>query len=149
MPEDIRSLVKEHHALYEVSPCYVVFDDSHGKVPETTRRIQAGFDIDVYGIKTQNDGGWMPPPDKYGLCFAELKRIAENVSRDATDFCSLEVIPFPSTTVFDVQNHDNLEARVQIRISHCGDLDQPAGQPEQHALEQVERQLQSLGIHRR
>lgn len=149
MSEDIRSLIKEHHAFYEVSPYYIVIDESHGNVPENTRRIQAGFDVDIYGVKTQNDGPWMPPPDEYGLCFAELRRMAENVSLGTTDSCSLEVIPFPSTVVCDVGNHDNLEARVQIRISHYGDLDQTAGQPEQHALEQVEKQLQSLGVHRR
>jgi hypothetical protein len=55
-----------------------------------------------------------------------------------TDSCSLEVIPSPSTVVFGSRK---MEATFRLRISHGRGLDQPAGLPEQRALEEVEKEL--------
>jgi len=38
---------------------------------------------------------------------------------------------------------------IRIRISHRRGGDQPAGLPEQHTLEEIENQLNGLGITRR
>lgn len=150
MPDDIRSLIKEHHAFYEVLPYYVVLEDGPIARPATTRRLQAGFDIDIYAERIKNDGpSWTPPPEKYGLGYAELQRIAENVSQHATDFCSIEVIPSPSTVVVDTRDHWKMEATFRLRLSHGRGLDQPAGLPEQRALEEVEKELKSVGFARR
>ena len=149
MTGNIRSLIKEHHAFYEVLPYHVVLEETHGAVPARTRRVQAGFDIDIYGERIDDDGPWTPPPDKYGLGYAELQRLAANVSRYATDSCSLEVIPSPSTVVVDFRYHGNIEATLRIRISHGRGLDQPAGPSEQRALEEVEKELKSMGVARR
>jgi hypothetical protein len=140
MSEDIGSLIKEYHAFYEVSPYYVVRDD---------RRIQTGFEVDVYGVNTNNTVE-APPPDEYELAYLELQKIAAEVSqRSGGTSCTLDVVPFPSTAIFDVRHQGKVEAMIQIRISHCGDLDQPAGIPEQLALQEIETQLQSRGIARR
>jgi hypothetical protein len=149
MPEDIRLLIKEHHAFYEVLPYYVLLEERIEGRPATTRRVHAGFDIDIYGERTTNDTSWTPPPEKYWLGYAELQRIAETVSQHATGSCSLEVIPFPSSVVFDTRDHGKLEATFRLRISHGRGLDQPAGLPEQGALEEVGKELRSLGFARR
>ena len=62
------------------------------------------------------------------------------------DSCSLEVIPFPSTAIIDSRNHGQVEAMIRIQISHERGLNQPAGSPEKRALEEVEKELNSLGI---
>ena len=146
MSDDIRSLIKEHHAFYEVLPYYVVLEERPVGRPATTRRVQAGFDIDIHGERTKDDTSWTPPPEKYGLGYAELQRIAETVSQHATGSCSLEVIPAPSTVVFDTRDHGKMEATFRLRISHGRGLDQPAGLPEQGALEEVAKELESLGF---
>jgi hypothetical protein len=110
MPGDIRSLIQEHHACYEVSPYYVVLEQRPVGSAATTRRIQAGFDIDIYGERTTEDTSWTPPPEKYGLGYTELKRIAETVSQHVTGFCLLEVIALPSTVVFDIKDHGKMKA---------------------------------------
>lgn len=149
MPDNIRSLVKEYRAFYEVLPYYILLDERHGSVPATTRRVQAGFDVEIYGVRTEDNKMAMPPHREYALGYAELQRIAESVSHSAGDSCSLEVIAFPSSIVLDVRDHAKVEARLRIRISHRGSLDQPAGLPEQRALEEIEKQLKSLGLARR
>jgi hypothetical protein len=63
--------------------------------------------------------------------------------------CSIEVIPFPATVFFEAREQFRSEAVVRIRISHCRGLDQPSGLPEQHALKEIEEQLEALGVRRR
>ena len=146
MADNISSLVKEHHAFYEVSPYYVLLDERPVGLPATTRRVQAGFNVDVYGVRTEDNEPAMPPPQEYALGYAELQKLAERVSQHATDSCSLEVIPFFSSAIIDRRNHGQVEAMIRIQISHERGLNQPAGSPEQRALEEVEKELKTLGI---
>ena len=146
MSDDFRSLVQEHHAFYEVSPYHVLLDERPVGLPATTRTVQAGFNVDVYGVRTEDTKLAMPPPQEYALGYAELQKLAERVSQHASDSCSLEVIPFSSTFIIDRRNHGHVEAMIRIQISHARGLNQPAGSPEKCALEEVERELKSLGI---
>ena len=146
MADNISSLVKEHSAFYEVSPYYVLLDDRPVGLPATTRTVQAGFNVDVYGVRTENTEPAMPPPQEYALAYAELQKLVERVSLHASNSCSLEVIPFFSTAIIDTRNHGQVEAMIRIQISHGRGLNQPAGSPEQRALQEVERELKSLGF---
>jgi Iap family predicted aminopeptidase len=146
MVDNIRSLVKEHHVFYEVSPYYVEVEERPIGRSVTTRRIQAGINVDVYGVRTEDNKLAMPPAHEYGSGYAELERLAEKVSQHTTDSCSLEVVPYPSVAIVDTRNHGKVEGMLRITISHFRGLDQPAGLAEQRALEEVERELKSLGI---
>jgi hypothetical protein len=146
MSEDFRSLAQEHHAFYEVSPYYVLLDERPVGLPATTGSVQAGFNVDVYGIRTEDNEPAMPPPQEYALGCAELQKLVEKVSQHASDSCSLEVIPFFSTAIIDSRNRGQVEAMIRIQISHERGLNQPAGSPEKCALEEVEAELKNLGI---
>ena len=149
MADNVRSLAKEYHAFYEVSPYYVLLDERPVGGPAMTRTVQAGFNIDVCGVRIEDDEPAMPPPHEYALAYAKLQEVAEKVSQHTSDSCSLEVISFPSTAIIDARNHGQVEAMLRIQISHFRGLDQPAGLPERQAFEEVERELKSLGIVRR
>ncbi|HXK05701.1 MAG TPA: hypothetical protein VMS37_25085 [Verrucomicrobiae bacterium] len=146
MSENVEELIKQHHAFYEVSPYYVVIEQSHGRPSPSTRRILAGFDVDVYGARTN---GEPEPSPEYAQAYAALQEVAETTKRQASDSCSVEVIAFPSTVRLDTQNHLQEEAILRIRVSHYRGLDQPAGHAEQRALDEIEKQLQGLGVARR
>jgi hypothetical protein len=148
MSDNLRSMVKEHHAFYEVLPHYVLHEEGHGSSAARMVRVQAGFDVEIYGANIKNDFAMPGPDPDYALGYAALQKIAENVSHHASGSCSVEVTSFPSTVIVDTRNHAKLEGMFRIRISHRG-LDQPAGLPEQHALEEVEKQLHELGVARR
>ena len=147
MSEDLQQLIKTYHAFYEVSPYSIVIEEGHGSQTATRHIIQAGFDVDVHGVSNASQLE-LPPAAEYAFGYAELKKIAEAVSHRASG-CSIEAIPFPSTVVSDARRHSQSEAVVRIRISHCGNVEERAGLPEQHPLEEVERQLRDLGISRR
>jgi hypothetical protein len=143
---DFQQLITSYHAFYEVLPYHVVIEEGHGSPSVSRRVIQAGFDVDVHGVS--NDAGLeLPPPGDYALAYTELKKIAQSLSH-ASD-CSIEVIPFPSTVFSDARKQLQSQAILRIRISHHqGAVAQRAGAVEQHALEELEKQLQSMGIRR-
>lgn len=140
MSDNIRLLAKEHHAFYEVLPYHVMYGSP-------AVRIQRGFDVEIYGANKNELAMPGRDPD-YALGYAALQKIAENVAHHASGSCSVEATSFPSTVIVDTRNHAKVEGMFRIRISHRG-LDQPAGLPEQHALEEVEKQLHELGVARR
>jgi len=147
MSENFEQLVKKYHAFYEVSPYYIVIEERHGSPTATRHIIQAGFDVDVHGLSNKSELE-LPPPAEYAFGYTELKKIADAVSQHPSE-CSIEVSPFPSTVFSDARRHFQSEAVLRIRISHLGGVDQHAGLPEQRALEEVEKQLQGLGVARR
>lgn len=150
MSDNIRKLIKERRAFYEVLPYYVVLDQRHGSLSATTRRIQAGFDVDIYGVSPEDKRLMMPQPHEYSVGYAALRKIVKNVSQLSGDSCSLEPIPYPSTVVIDLRdNPKKVEGMLRIRISHFRGLDQSAGLPEQRALDEIENQLKGLGVARR
>ena len=52
MSKYLRTLVSEHHPFYEVSPYYLVLKENPGSPSAKTRTIQAGFDVDLFGVNT-------------------------------------------------------------------------------------------------
>lgn len=147
MSANFQQLIESYHAFYEVSPYQIVIEEGHGSPAATRHIIQAGFDVDVHGLSNKSEPE-LPPPAEYALGYAELKKIADAVSHDLSE-CSVEVVPFPATVFSDIRRHFQSEAVLRIRISHHGGVDQRAGLAEQHALEEVEKQLQNLGVRRR
>jgi len=149
MSDNLRSLIQERHAFYEVSPYYVFLEQNHGSsAAKAARRIQAGFDIDIYGVNSKDDPEVPAGSSDYTLGYIELKKIAANVSRHAAGPCFIEVIPFPDRAVLDSRTRAK-GAMLRIRISTARGLDQPAGAPEQHALQEFETEVQGLGLARR
>jgi hypothetical protein len=147
MAEILQLLVKKYRVFYEVSPYQVVIEEAHGSPADTRHIIQAGFDVDVHGLSNKYTME-LPPPDDYALGYAELKKIADTVAQHASE-SSVEVIDFPSTVFSEAGENFRSEAVIRIRISHHRGIGQPVGLPEQHALEELERQLRGQGIRRR
>lgn len=143
MSENVSEVIDRRHAFYEVLPYYVAIEDRPPGAPPVTRRVQAGYDIDVYESRTSQAPG---PSSNYGLVYDALQELTETVARHTSDHCSIEVIPFGSTIVLDTSRRLEPESMLRIRISHGRGLDQPAGGPEMRALKEIEEQLHKLGI---
>jgi hypothetical protein len=148
MPDNLRSLVLEHQAFYEVRPYYVVVEERKPGLPPETRQIQGGFDVDIYGVNTNNLLEVPGSDPDYALGCGELQKLADEASLHTSDRCTIEVISFSSTAILDLRKHA-VEATILIRIHHHRGLDQPFGAPEQHAFEDVVKRLADLGIARR
>jgi hypothetical protein len=145
MSEDLHELVQHLHAFYEVLPYYILLEARKPGTMDTTRRIQAGFDVDIYGTRI---GQGSEPPPGYALAYAAAQEIASTISSHTSDACSIEVIPFGSTVILDTTKHFQPEGMLRIRITHGRGLDQPAGAAEESALKEVQEQLHALGVKR-
>ena len=91
MSKNIREVIEEHHAFYEVIPYYVGVEEGHGTPAVKTRRIQAGFDVNVYGTKTSDDPGLPGLSPGYALGYASILELAKTIQSRSTDACSIEV----------------------------------------------------------
>lgn len=80
MSDNIHSLIKEHHAFYEVLPYYVSVENGLPGHSVGVQRIQAGFSVDIYGVRTADDKPIPPSAEEYALGRAELLKIAGTVS---------------------------------------------------------------------
>ena len=138
MSANIHELVDQHDAFYQVLPYYIL---QQGRTPGTTKRIQAGFDVDVYGIKPSHE---QHPGRDYVLGYVVLEKLVESLLPHVGEYCSVEVIPFPSEVVFDAKRQFQEEGMLRIRIAHKGL--QPAGQPEERALKEIKERLHDLGL---
>ncbi len=147
MSHNIRELIEQYHSYYEVTPYYVLVEQKHGSAGTARNRIQAGFNIDVYGLNDKRDLS-LPPQEAYSVAYAELNKIVDTVSSQISG-CLIEVIALPSTIFLEARKGFRAQGDVLIRISHAGDVDQPAGFVENRALGEIEKQLQALGITRR
>lgn len=138
--ENIHELIEQTHASYEVLPHYIIQEEPHA----TTKRILAGFDIEVYGIKPSNV---QHPGRDYVLGYVALERLVETILPHIGESCSVEVIPFPSTVVLDPKRQFQEQGMLRIRITHKSL--QPAGEPEERALKEIKERLYDLGLSQR
>jgi len=139
----VQELIQEHHLVYEVSPYYTVVEERSRGASVSRRRVHAGFDIDVYGLKT---GREQDPLAEYELGYSTLKQVAEEVKHDIGDSCSIQVLWFGATTILDTRAHLEPQAMVRLRIVQNGSIEQPAGAVEAGALKELEERLHAIGI---
>jgi hypothetical protein len=143
MSENVREVIEQHHAFYEITPYLVVLEARPQGAKVARRTIQAGFDIDVYGIKASLEP---EPSSDYVLVYMALQKTVETVLPHANNHCSIEVIPFPSTVILDARRRLQPEDMLKIRITHRRGLDQAAGASEESALKEIEERLHDLGV---
>jgi hypothetical protein len=76
--------------FYEVSPYYVLLEERHGSCPGMSRRVHAGFDVEIYGANVRNELAVRGPDPVYGLGCAELQKVSDKVSSHTSGSCLLE-----------------------------------------------------------
>ncbi len=138
------TVIQQHGGFYEVSPYHIVVD---GRSNGTTaaRRIQAGFDVDVYLSTSYEARSSLD----YAQVYQALQKLTDVILPHTSDACIIELVPFGSTFFLDTKRHFHPQAMLRIRITHGRGLDQPAGPPEESALKRVQEQLRDLGCRSR
>jgi hypothetical protein len=137
-----------HHTRYEVSPYFVVLDVRTFGVHPSNRRIQAGFDVDLYGSGPDLGSTIAFENGELQTALDQLSAACRAVVAQATENTTVEIIPFAESIVIDVKGHFEPEALVCIRITHSRGIDQPVGASEEKVLADVEDSLRSLGVMR-
>ena len=143
MFENVREIIESHYCFWQVSPYYIVSEDMPEEGVVSGRRVHAGFDLDVYGVKMTRQPD---PPAEFWLVYNKLKDVVDVVRHENNHACSIAVIPFGSTVVLDTRNYLQPMAMLRIRITHNLATHEPACAAEQEALKAVVAQLSELGI---
>src|SRR5437870_35583 len=96
--EELHQLIEQNQAFYIVQPYHVVAQTRQQDGTRESRMVQAGFDIDVYGVVPA--GKWQPSED-YWMGYASATKLIERIEAHTTETCCLEVIPFAATVIVD------------------------------------------------
>jgi hypothetical protein len=143
VPTEIRTLIEVRHVFYEVSPYYVMVDGPSADAGSAAQMVKAGFDVDIFESKGSDES---QPSADYELLYSTLQQVRARVAPRATNDCCLTVIPYDSTVYFDPKHGFREETLLRIRITHERGLDQPAGRAEESILQDLEMELQQLGM---
>ena len=141
---DVREINERHRAFYEVRPYYVVFDERPEGQSPNVRRVNAGFEFDVFGAKEPNEP--QPSPD-YEQAQAGMRELLDSLSADfGREGCSIELIPHDTEVFLDTRRHFEREGGFTIRVTHTRGLGEPSGPVEDRARAAVEDALHKAGI---
>jgi hypothetical protein len=142
---NIHEVLEQHQARYEVRPYYVVLDQRSPGAPPTDQRVQAGFDVDLYGTLEKEQ---FPLFRSEGarMVVDYLQAVAKEIQPKTGHYCTIEVIPYEDSVVLDTHQQFRPQAMLRIRISHARGLDQPEGPPEEQALVEIRQSLHELGV---
>jgi hypothetical protein len=145
---EIHELLEPFRAHYEICPYYVVSERRPVGGQLVEQRVQAGFDVNLYGAV-----GSMRLPLFHTEAAQKLvdffESAAKEIESSAGQSCTVRVIPYTDSLVVQPQQQFSAEGMLQIRISHGRGVDQPEGPAEELALKATQALLQELGIKRR
>ena len=142
---DMHEVLEQHHVRYEVRPYYVILDQRPAGAPPIEQKVQAGFDVNLYGALEK---------EQFPLYRSEGARrvvnyfeaVAQEIESTVGQHCTVEVMPCTDSLVLDTTQHFRPQAMLQIRISHDRGLDQPEGPSEERALEAIRETLHKLEV---
>ena len=145
---DIHELLEPFQVHYEVRPYYVLLDLRPAGAPPTTQKVQAGFDVNLYG---NLDRERLPlfNSEAAHTVLNYFESAAQEIQSRAGNHCTVEITPVTDSLALDPQQHFRPQGILQIRISHARGMDQPEGTSEEFALKDVQELLHELGIRRR
>jgi hypothetical protein len=141
---DIHEVLERYHVRYEVRPYYVIWDQRPEGAPPVQQKVQAGFDVDLYGAHENYQVPRLDSEDARTV-IDYFESLAREIQSAAGQHCTIEVIPCPDSLVLDTQKHFQPQVMLQIRISHERGLDQPAGPSEEQALKAIRETLHEFG----
>jgi hypothetical protein len=144
---DVHEVLERHHARFEVLPYYVMVDQRSVGRPPVEQRIQAGFDVELYGTLEHEQFPLFHGEE--GLTVVNhCKMIAQRIQSDVGHQCTIQVIPCFDSIILDTQHHFQPQAMLRIRICHQRGMDQPKGPAEEQALKALQDALHALQVKR-
>ena len=140
---DVYGVFQRHRARYEVRPYYVLFEQRPPGASPVVQRIQAGFDVDLFGTLDEMEVPRLLQ-EEGDIVIGYFEAVAREVQSKVGERCTVEVMLYPDSLVLDT--HFQPQAMLRIRISHSRGVDQTEGPAEEQALEAVQDKLRGLGL---
>ncbi|HLJ13978.1 MAG TPA: hypothetical protein VKV15_05735 [Bryobacteraceae bacterium] len=146
MRDNVREMIQRHHIRYELLPYYILLDVRGEGAPYIKRRVQAGYDVDLYGVGDHGEQRFDIGGAEMHAILEYLNEVAQEILPDLSDSCFVEITPFETSLTVDPRHQFQAHACLRLRVMHLGALDRQAGRAEEKALEQIRSGLQLLGV---
>ncbi len=143
---DVREVLARHHARYEVRPYYTVLQQFTVGAPAVAKRVQTGFDVDLYGTLLENEHLPIHQIEGAPMILDYFEQVAQDVQFRIGQHCTVEVITYENSLVLDAKQNFRSEAMLRIRIGHSRGMDQAEGPPEERALRAIRQVLGELAV---
>jgi hypothetical protein len=142
---DAHEVLETHHVRYEVRPYYVILDQRLAGAPPQQQKVQAGFDVDLYGVLEKEH---LPLFHSEGAqkIVKYFEQVARQIELRVGNKCAIELMPYADLVVLDTHQHLQPQVMLRIRISHARGLDQPKGPAEEQALTAIQETLRQLSV---
>src|SRR5260370_8610452 len=101
---DIHEVLEQHHARYEVRPYYVILDQRPAGAPPIEQKVQAGFDVNLYGALEKEQ---LPLYRSEGArrVVNYFEAVAQEIESKAGQPCTIEVTPYTDSLVLHNPHH--------------------------------------------
>ena len=144
---EVHAALERHHVRYEVRPYYVVWEQRVPGGRAVDQKIQAGFDVDLYGTLGKVQLPLFLESKEAHNVVDYFRMVAHEIqSKIEKHDTTVEVMPYENSLILDTQRHFQPEAMLRIRISHERGMNQPAGLPEEQALNGIREMLHGLKV---
>ncbi|HLH15824.1 MAG TPA: hypothetical protein VKX45_01320 [Bryobacteraceae bacterium] len=143
---DIPQALERRHARYEIQPYYVMLDMRPERGEPTSQRIQAGFDVSLYGELLQGERLPLDESQDARTIVAYFEDAVREIQSQVGQQCAVELVRYPDSLVLDPQHDFGGQAMLQIRISHTRGLGEPKGPAEDQALQALREKLRELHV---
>lgn len=146
MSSAISDLIQRQHLFYQVSPYYVLDVEQPEGLRPIRRRVQAGFDVDLYATGAEKPLELTLGDQQLHSTLNDLEEVARELLPPPVDGSDVAIVPFEDSLVLDTHRNLRHEAVVRIRITHWRGLSEPEGPPEEEALFQIRKKLRQSGV---
>ncbi len=143
---DIPHALERRHARYEIQPYFVMLDLRPETGPATEQRVQAGFEVTLYGELLPGEHLPLGDSQEARTIVAYFEDAVREIQSRVGQQCAVELVRYPDSLVLDPQHDFGAQAMLQIRISHTRGLGEPKGPAEDQALQALREKLRELHV---
>src|SRR5260370_25879183 len=112
---DIHEVLEQHHARYEVRPYYVILDQRPAGAPPIEQKVQAGFDVNLYGALEKEQ---LPLYRSEGArrVVNYFEAVALEIEANAGQHWNIEGTPYTDSLVPATTTHLHPQSILQLPI---------------------------------
>jgi hypothetical protein len=143
---DVHEVLARHRARYEIRPYYTMLQLFPTGAPAVVKRVQAGFDVDLYGSLLENEHLPIHQIEGARVVLDYFEEVAHDIQSRIGQRCTVEVITYEGSLVLDTKHDFRPEAMLRIRIGHSRGMHEAEGPPEEQALGAIRQVFRELGV---
>jgi hypothetical protein len=137
--DELRELVAQHGARYEVWPEYQLAGD---------KKVAVGYSLELYASHDHEGSQLSIGCERCQETYNDLKRVAEAILPQEKRDSRYEIAPFNRSIHLDAKHHLRGEVVLKVKILHQENYFHPVDECEEECLVEMKQKLDELGAQR-